>query len=139
MLVRLSHSHIRIGSFQRLFYHDDADGIDMLARHVARHYYADAAGGAVVNADAKTADLLVDLLKAIAGRIAITAGNWMAAGFVHGVLNTDNFNVTGESFDYGPWRFLPKFDPGLTAAYFDQTGRYAYSRQPDAAMWACAV
>jgi len=80
--------------------------------------------------------LLVDLLQAIAARIAVTAGNWMAAGFVHGVLNTDNFNVTGESFDYGPWRFLPKFDPGLTAAYFDQTGRYAYGRQPDAAMWA---
>jgi uncharacterized protein YdiU (UPF0061 family) len=136
VLVRLSHSHIRIGSFQRLFYHDDADGIEILARHVARHYYADATGGAVVNADAETADLLVDLLQAIAGRIAITAGNWMAAGFVHGVLNTDNFNVTGESFDYGPWRFLPKFDPGLTAAYFDQSGRYAYGRQPDATMWA---
>ena len=136
VLVRLSHSHIRIGSFQRLFYHDDADGIDMLARHVARYYYSDATGGAVVNADAETPDLLVGLLQAIAGQIAITAGNWMAAGFVHGVLNTDNFNVTGESFDYGPWRFLPKFDPGLTAAYFDQTGRYAYSRQPDAAMWA---
>jgi len=136
VLVRLSHSHIRIGSFQRLFYHDDTEGIELLARHVAQHYYADTNGGAVVNADAETADLLVDLLQAIAGRIAITAGNWMAAGFVHGVLNTDNFNVTGESFDYGPWRFLPKFDPGLTAAYFDQTGRYAYGRQPDAAMWA---
>ena len=136
VLVRLSHSHVRISSFQRLFYHDDTDGIEMLARHVARHYYADTNGGAVVNADAETADLLVDLLQAIAGRIAITAGNWMAAGFVHGVLNTDNFKVTGESFDYGPWRFLPKFDPGLTAAYFDQTGRYAYGRQPDAAMWA---
>ena len=90
----------------------------------------------MVNADAQTEDLLVDLLHAIAGRIATTAGNWMAAGFVHGVLNTDNFNVTGESFDYGPWRFLPKFDPGMTAAYFDQTGRYAFGRQPDAAMWA---
>ena len=136
VLVRLSYSHIRIGSFQRLLYHDDADGIDILARHVARHYFADAADGVVVNADAETADLLADLLKAIADRIAATVGNWMAAGFVHGVLNTDNFNVTGESFDYGPWRFLPKFDPDLTAAYFDQTGRYSYGRQPEAAMWA---
>ena len=136
VLVRLSHSHIRIGSFQRLFYQDDTDGIDMLARHVARHYYADAAAGTVVNADADSADFLVELLQAISTRIAQTAGHWMAAGFVHGVLNTDNFNVTGESFDYGPWRFLKKFDPGLTAAYFDQTGRYAYGRQPDAAMWA---
>ena len=74
VLVRLSHSHIRIGSFQRLFYLDDTDGIEMLARHVARHYYADTNGGAVVNADAETADLLVDLLQAIAVRIAITAG-----------------------------------------------------------------
>ena len=136
VLVRLSHSHIRIGSFQRLFYHDDAEEIEILARHVARHYYAGSTGGAEVNADAETADLLVDLLQAIAGRIAVTAGNWMAAGFVHGVLNTDNFNVTGESFDYGPWRFLPKFDPELTAAYFDETGRYSYGKQPDAAMWA---
>ena len=136
VLVRLSHSHIRIGSFQRLFYQDDTDGIDMLARHVARHYYADAAAGTVVNTDADSADFLVELLQAISTRIAQTAGHWMAAGFVHGVLNTDNFNVTGESFDYGPWRFLAKFDPGLTAAYFDQTGRYAYGRQPDATMWA---
>jgi uncharacterized protein YdiU (UPF0061 family) len=59
----------------------------------------------------------------------------MAAGFVHGVLNTDNMNVTGESFDYGPWRFLPVVDFSFTAAYFDQTGLYAYGRQPDAAMW----
>ena len=140
VLVRLSHSHIRIGSFQRLFYHDDADGIETLARHVARYYYAtpkhNAGQGAVVDADAGLEDLLADLLQAIANRIAVTAGQWMAAGFVHGVLNTDNFNVTGESFDYGPWRFLPQFDAGLTAAYFDQNGRYAYGRQPQAAMWA---
>jgi uncharacterized protein YdiU (UPF0061 family) len=60
---------------------------------------------------------------------------WMAAGFVHGVLNTDNINITGESFDYGPWRFLPKYDPAFTAAYFDQTGLYAYGRQPETLMW----
>jgi uncharacterized protein YdiU (UPF0061 family) len=59
----------------------------------------------------------------------------MAAGFVHGVLNTDNMNITGESFDYGPYRFLPYYDPGFTAAYFDQTGLYAYGRQPDAVLW----
>jgi uncharacterized protein YdiU (UPF0061 family) len=60
---------------------------------------------------------------------------WMAAGFVHGVLNTDNMNITGESFDYGPYRFLPYYDPAFTAAYFDQTGLYAYGRQPDAVLW----
>lgn len=59
----------------------------------------------------------------------------IAAGFVHGVLNSDNINITGESFDYGPWRFLPEYDPGFTAAYFDETGRYAFGRQPDALAW----
>jgi len=59
----------------------------------------------------------------------------MAAGFVHGVLNTDNMNVTGESFDYGPWRWLPKWDAGFTAAYFDHGGLYAFGRQPEAVHW----
>jgi uncharacterized protein YdiU (UPF0061 family) len=60
---------------------------------------------------------------------------WMAAGFVHGVLNSDNINITGESFDYGPWRFLPAYDPEFTAAYFDSDGRYAYGRQPSVLLW----
>jgi uncharacterized protein YdiU (UPF0061 family) len=60
---------------------------------------------------------------------------WMAAGFVHGVLNTDNINVTGESFDYGPWRFAPVNDPAFTAAYFDEYGLYAFGRQPEALGW----
>jgi len=59
----------------------------------------------------------------------------MAAGFVHGVLNTDNLNLTGESFDYGPWRFLPHYEPGFTAAYFDEGGLYAYARQAEAVFW----
>ena len=131
VLVRLSHSHIRIGSFQRLRFMNDQDGLEMLVRHAARHYFADS-----LNADEDIDALAVAFLGAVAARVADTAGAWMASGFVHGVLNTDNFNITGESFDYGPWRFLPHFDPGFTAAYFDQTGRYAYGRQPSAAMWA---
>jgi uncharacterized protein YdiU (UPF0061 family) len=59
----------------------------------------------------------------------------MAAGFVHGVLNTDNINITGESFDYGPWRFLPAYDLAFTAAYFDHGGLYAFGRQPETLMW----
>ena len=61
----------------------------------------------------------------------------MAAGFVHGVLNTDNMNVSGESFDYGPWRWLPSWDPGFTAAYFDHAGLYAFGRQAEALHWNC--
>ena len=131
VLVRLSHSHIRIGSFQRLSFLDDREGLEMLIRHTARHYFADQ-----LQADDDLEVLAPALLQAAASAVAVTAGAWLAAGFVHGVLNTDNFNVTGESFDYGPWRFLPHFDPGFTAAYFDQTGRYAYGRQADACMWA---
>jgi uncharacterized protein YdiU (UPF0061 family) len=59
----------------------------------------------------------------------------MAAGFVHGVLNTDNLNLTGESFDYGPYRFLPYSDPTFTAAYFDEGGLYSFGRQPEAVFW----
>jgi uncharacterized protein YdiU (UPF0061 family) len=59
----------------------------------------------------------------------------MAAGFVHGVLNTDNMNMTGESFDYGPYRFLPRNDPHFTAAYFDHAGLYSFGRQPESVFW----
>ena len=131
VLVRLSHSHIRIGTFQRLRFLDDREGLEMLSRHTARHYF-----DGQLNADDDLEVLVPALLNAVSGAVATTAGAWLAAGFVHGVLNTDNFNVTGESFDYGPWRFLPYFDPGFTAAYFDQTARYAYGRQADACMWA---
>ena len=60
---------------------------------------------------------------------------WASAGFVHGVLNTENINVTGECFDSGPWRFLPHYDPDFTAAYFDETGLYSFGRQPEALFW----
>jgi uncharacterized protein YdiU (UPF0061 family) len=68
-------------------------------------------------------------------RLADLAASYMVAGFVHGVLNSDNMNVTGESFDYGPWRFLPLWQQEFTAAYFDQTGLYAFGRQPEAIHW----
>jgi uncharacterized protein YdiU (UPF0061 family) len=63
------------------------------------------------------------------------AAAWTAAGFVHGVLNTDNMNITGESFDYGPYRFAPHYDPQFTAAYFDEYGLYAFGRQAEAVYW----
>ena len=130
MLVRLSHSHIRIGSFQRLAYQKNQAAVEQLARYVVRHYYP------ARDPDLPVDQLLVQLLSDFSEKVAKMTGCWMAAGFVHGVLNTDNFNLTGESFDYGPWRFLPHLDPNFTAAYFDHQGRYAFGRQPDAALWA---
>lgn len=124
VLVRLSHSHVRFGTFQRAAYLGRKDQIEALIEHVRSLYHPDVAAG-----DAP------GLLQAVVEASAKLTARWIAAGFVHGVLNTDNLNVTGESFDYGPWRFLPNYDPGFTAAYFDQTGLYAFARQPEAVFW----
>lgn len=123
VLVRLNHSHVRIGTFQRLAYERDEDGLRALVGYVLRHLYDE------------EGDDPVRLLDLVVGRTATLAARYMAAGFVHGVLNSDNINVTGESFDYGPWRFAPTWDPGFTAAYFDHQGLYAFGRQPEAIHW----
>lgn len=128
VLVRLSHSHIRFGTFQRQAYAGDADAIGKLVEYCIRHYHPAAAG-------ADMAASAVGLLREVVAATADLAASWMSAGFVHGVLNTDNMVVTGESFDYGPWRFLPYSDPSFTAAYFDEQGLYAFGRQPSAALW----
>ena len=128
VLTRLGHSHVRFGTFQRLAFFNRADLIRVLIGHVVEAYYpklSELEGAAQAGA----------LLSAIVTRTASLTAAWMAAGFVHGVLNTDNMNVTGESFDYGPYRFLPRNDPNFTAAYFDQTGLYSFGRQPEAAFW----
>jgi len=75
------------------------------------------------------------LFDLVAGATAKLAASYLAAGFVHGVLNSDNINVTGESFDYGPWRFTPEWDPEFNAAYFDHYGLYSFGRQPEAIHW----
>lgn len=127
VLVRLSHGHVRIGTFQRLAYERDEENMRRLVGYVLSNLY----GEPSEDGDAAP----VRLLDLVVGRTATLAARYMAAGFVHGVLNSDNINVTGESFDYGPWRFAPTWDPGFTAAYFDQTGLYAFARQPEAIGW----
>lgn len=128
VLVRLSHSHIRIGSFQRFAFLREPDNIRKLLDYTVRTYMPDAWRD---EPSARAIAFLEDVCR----RVARVGAQWMMAGFVHGVLNTDNINVTGESFDYGPWRFLPTLDPSFTAAYFDTTGLYAYGHQPDALFW----
>lgn len=128
VLVRLSHSHIRIGTFQRLLYLDQTSNISKLLDYTISTYMPD------LWREDET-ERASAFLEEVCRRVARMGAQWMAAGFVHGVLNTDNINVTGESFDYGPWRFLPSYDPSFTAAYFDETGLYAFGRQPDALLW----
>ena len=128
VLTRLSLSHIRFGTFQRHAYHERKDLIDALIDHVIEVYYPD-----IQSTDDRARPAA--LLAAVVARAARLCARWMAAGFVHGVLNTDNMNITGESFDYGPYRFLPKNDPNFTAAYFDHAGLYSFGRQPEAVFW----
>ena len=128
VLVRLSHSHIRIGTFQRFLALDEPDNLARLLDHTVATY-----DPGLWRED--LSDRAVAFLEAVVARVARMGAQWMAAGFVHGVLNTDNINVTGESFDYGPWRFVPVNDPGFTAAYFDTQGLYSFGRQPEALFW----
>jgi uncharacterized protein YdiU (UPF0061 family) len=123
VLVRLSHSHVRFGSFQRHAAVRDAPRVERLLEYATAHLVPE--GGPTP----------AGFLAAVARRSARLAASWTIAGFVHGVLNTDNMNVTGESFDYGPYRFLPTFDPEFVAAYFDHTGLYRFGRQPDIVRW----
>ena len=125
VMVRLSHSHIRFGTFQRIAAEGNEALMHKLIVYCLEHLYCAEVSD---NPAAQLLALAVD-------RVADLAGSYMVAGFVHGVLNTDNINITGESFDYGPWRFTEKWDPSFTAAYFDQSGLYAFGRQAEALHW----
>src|SRR6476661_5533258 len=123
VLTRLSHGHIRIGTFQRLAFYGQVDNLKSLTRYVLEQLYG------------QPGDDPLQLFDLVSASTATLAGSYLAAGFVHGVLNSDNINITGESFDYGPWRFTPFWDPDFTAAYFDHYGLYAFGRQPEAIHW----
>jgi uncharacterized protein YdiU (UPF0061 family) len=125
VLVRMSHGHIRIGSFQRLAYLGDTGSLRRLIDYALTHLLGRAPGEHPA----------LTLLEAVVERTADLAASYMVAGFVHGVLNSDNIAITAESFDYGPWRFTPRWEPGFTAAYFDQNGLYAFARQAQAIHW----
>lgn len=125
VLVRLNHGHIRIGSFQRLYALDEPEHLRRLVDYALEALYGVAPGD----------DAPLVLYARLVERCADLAASYMVAGFVHGVLNTDNIAVTGESFDYGPWRFTPLWDEQFTAAYFDHAGLYAFGRQAEAIHW----
>ena len=131
VMVRLSHGHIRIGSFQRLMAQEEHKELARLVEYCLAAY-----PGPLPPENAPDPENpAIVLFHQVTERLADLAASYMVAGFVHGVLNTDNMNITGESFDYGPWRWLPQWDPGFTAAYFDHSGLYAFGRQPEAIRW----
>lgn len=120
VMVRFNRSHIRFGTFERLHYIERPDLIKKLLDHVIEYYYSDLQG----------TDKYILFYAQLVKRVAELTAQWMAAGFCHGVLNTDNMSITGESFDYGPYAFIPSYDPQFTAAYFDYYRRYSYGNQP---------
>ena len=128
VLTRLSHGHVRIGTFQRLAFFGEVENINKLIRYCLANLYSE-----LPSADDR--DNALRLFDLVSQATATLAASYLAAGFVHGVLNSDNINVTGESFDYGPWRFTPEWEPEFTAAYFDHYGLYAFGRQPEAIHW----
>ncbi|MBD2330091.1 YdiU family protein [Alkalinema sp. FACHB-956] len=126
VMIRVQQSHIRFGTFERLHYLGRKDLIANLLEHGIEYYYPH-----LLPAPDRYARFYGELVC----RVAELVAQWMAAGFCHAVLNTDNMAITGESFDYGPYAFIPSLDPKFTAAYFDYFGRYAYSNQPLICKW----
>lgn len=122
ILTRVASSHIRIGTFQYFAVRGDTGALAALSDHViARHY--------------PQADGPLALLNAVVAAQAATVARWMALGFVHGVMNTDNMAVSGETIDYGPAAFIDGFRPDAVFSSIDRLGRYAWDEQPQIAVW----
>ncbi|TNE82759.1 MAG: YdiU family protein [Gammaproteobacteria bacterium] len=126
ILTRVARSHIRVGTFQYLAAREDFDSLKRLADHVIARHYPDAA-----QADNPYASLLSQVIAAQASLIA----HWQSIGFIHGVMNTDNMLISGETVDYGPCAFMENYDPATVFSSIDHGGRYAYRNQPAIAQW----
>lgn len=127
VLTRRVHSSIRFGTFQRLAYLKQKEMIQELVSGCLDQYDPDA--------KYQTQDQFKTFLKLVTEKSARLAAQLMMTGYVHAVLNTDNMNINGEVFDFGPYRFMPHFNPHFTAAYFDHEGLYSYARQPESFLW----
>jgi uncharacterized protein YdiU (UPF0061 family) len=125
VLTRVASSHIRIGTFQYFAARGDVEALRLLADHViARHYPACAGEGAYLA-----------LLEAVVAAQAALVAQWMTIGFIHGVMNTDNMSIAGETIDYGPCAFMDAYHPTTVFSSIDEHGRYAYANQPPIARW----
>ena len=126
VLTRVASSHIRVGTFQFFAARADVDAIRHLADHVIARHYPEAVDAA------KPYRMLLDLVIA---RQAELVAKWLLVGFIHGVMNTDNVSIAGETIDYGPCAFMDAYDPGAVYSSIDAGGRYAYGNQPRIAHW----
>lgn len=125
-VMRVTPSHIRFGHFEWFSYANKPDQLKQLADYVIRHHYPDAAD--------QTEPVLA-MFSSVVERTALMVANWMAYGFVHGVMNTDNMSILGETFDYGPYAFLDTTNLNAVFNHTDDRGRYSFKRQPHVALW----
>ena len=126
VLARVATSHVRVGTFEHFRAHDDIEGLRQLADYVIDRHYP----------EARTAERpALALLEAVIARQADLIARWMSLGFVHGVMNTDNMQIAGETIDFGPCAFMEAFDPGTVFSSIDQHGRYAWRNQPSIGQW----
>ena len=126
ILTRVAASHVRIGTFEYFAARGDREALELLVDHVMRRNAPDAA------LEPRPA---LALLASVVERQACLVAAWMQVGFVHGVMNTDNTSIAGETIDYGPCAFLDRYDPATVFSSIDRQGRYAFANQPQAARW----
>ena len=126
VLTRVAASHVRVGTFQFFAAREDTEGLKVLAEYVIQRHYPDVAG---------SAKPYRALLEGVIGRQARLVAQWMLLGFIHGVMNTDNMSISGETIDYGPCAWMEAYEPDKVYSSIDQQGRYGFSNQPHAAHW----
>ncbi len=122
VLTRVARSHIRVGTFQFFAARGDDEALQALTDHVIARHYPDA-------------ETPLDLLSAVVAAQARLIAKWMGVGFIHGVMNTDNMSIAGETIDYGPCAFMDDYHPDMVFSSIDRMGRYAYRKQPEIAVW----
>jgi uncharacterized protein YdiU (UPF0061 family) len=126
VLTRVASSHIRIGTFQYFAARGDKEAVERLSDYVIHRHFPEARG---------SERPLLTLLQSVVERQALLVARWMHIGFIHGVMNTDNTALSGETIDFGPCAFIDSYDPATTFSAIDELGRYAYGNQPTIAQW----
>jgi uncharacterized protein YdiU (UPF0061 family) len=126
VLTRVAASHIRVGTFQYAAAHDDPVALQALADHTLQRHFPEVDQGE---------SRYFDFFQAVMDRQAALIAKWLHVGFIHGVMNTDNMALSGETIDYGPCAFMDHYDPNTVFSSIDRQGRYAYGKQPEIARW----
>jgi len=126
VLTRVAASHLRVGTFQYFAARRDAEALQVLVAHALERHVPEAAGAA---------NPALALLEGVVARQASLVARWMLVGFIHGVMNTDNCTISGETIDYGPCAFMDEYDAGTVFSSIDHQGRYAFGNQPGIAHW----